>query len=359
MSNIQVEEENFGRLKDGQLVKKYTLTNSESNFTVALISYGATIQSVQLNDKDNKSTNVILGFDTIQEYEADSNPYLGPVVGRVSNRIANGQFTLNGTQYTLEKNNGEHSLHSGSTGLSKKNWISSIVENGVKFTYVSPDGEGGFPGEVWLELVYRLESDRNEIVMEYKAITDQPTPIILTNHAYFNLAGHDTNTKCYNHWAKINASKYLDFNPSDVTVTGRVNTVENTKYDFREYVQLESRIKSNGEWPAEGYDNFFVVNEADSSDKRNDFKLIASVKNPSNGIKLDVRSTENGVQFYTGNFLDVKKGNNQSYGRHEGFCLEAHNFPDSVHFPSFPSCIVNPDEEYYQKTSYSFSLVDQ
>ena len=160
----------------------------------------------------------------------------------------------------------------------KKNWVSSVVENdaAIKLTYVCADGEGGFPGELWIEVLYRISTEQNEIIIEYKAITDKPTPVSLTNHAYFNLAGENSQEKIYNQLFKINAAKYLDSNPSECTVTGKLNPVENTKYDFRGFVHLASRIRSEVGWPDEGFDNFFVLNEENVKDKKSDSKLIAS-----------------------------------------------------------------------------------
>ena len=185
-------------------------------------------------------------------------------MGRVANRISNAEFSLDGTKYSLDKNNGKHCLHGGLQGISWKNWVADILPDatGVKFTYVSADGVGGFPGEVWFDANYKLDYSEDNITIEYKAITDKNTPVDLTNHVYLNLNGHNSNVKIYNHSLMFNADKYLDFDKDEITVTGQINSVENTKYDFRKETLLDSRIKSEGKWPEEGYDNYFILNKS-------------------------------------------------------------------------------------------------
>jgi aldose 1-epimerase len=184
--------------------------------------------------------------------------------------------------------------------------------------------EGGFPGETWIEVFYTIESNENKLNIEYRAITDKETPLNLTNHVYFNLNGEDSSKKVYNHLVKINADSYLDYKP-DCSVTGKINSVANSKFDLRNYTELKQVIKEKGQWPDEGYDNFFIANGDPKS-----MRVIASAKNPDNGILLDVLSDQNGVQFYTGNYLNSKRSDGRTYLIHEGFCFEAHNYPDSV-----------------------------
>jgi aldose 1-epimerase len=209
----------------------------------------------------------------------------------------------------------------------QKNWASTVVDNGVKFNYVSADGEAGFPGEVWFETIYQLDGAENTLRIETKAITDKETPVNVTNHTYFNLAGEDTPEKIYDQEVKLCCDKYLDFNRDDVTVTGKINPVEGGKYDFRKFQKLAQRIKADGHWPDEGYDNFFLL-----TDDKSELRDVASVRNVANGLRLDVKSNQNGVQFYTGNHLNVKRNDRPTggYSIHHGFCLEAHNYPDSV-----------------------------
>jgi aldose 1-epimerase len=201
------------------------------------------------------------------------------------------------------------------------------LEDGVKFFITSPEGDGGFPGRVYAEAIYRLSETENTITVEYRANTTHDTPIDLTNHVYFNLGGHYSRERIYNHFVKIYSDSYLDADPEQVVPTGRVNSVENTKYDFRFFQRVGDRVRESEPWPENGYDNYFVNNQ------QTGHRIIASVKNPSNGVSLDVYSNQNGVQFYTGNFLNVTKRseiNHQVYARHQGFCLEPHNYPDSV-----------------------------
>lgn len=349
--SVKVTVSSFGYLANGEEVKKYSLVN-KNNFELNVISYGASIQSIVLNDKSGKPTNVALGFESIQEY-CDLSPYFGSTVGPVANRISNGEFKLNGETYKLEKNNGNHCLHSGQKSFSWKNWLSDVTEGGVKFSLCSLDAEDGFPGEVLVEAIYRLDNDKNDITIEYKAVTDKPTPIDMTNHVYFNLNGHDSRVKVYNHTFKFNADNYLDFVPEEVTVTGKVNACKDSKYDFREEVLLSQRIKPEGAWPEEGYDNFFVLNNGSGK------KHVATVKNESTGIELNITTNQNGFQFYTGNFVDIKRSSGeQKYSIHEGFALETHNHPDAVNKEQFPSCILNPDQEYCNETTFSFQVLN-
>ncbi len=198
----------------------------------------------------------------IQEYlNQDLNPYFGGIVGRVANRISNAQFTLNGQTYKLDKNNGKNTLHGGKESLYWQNWRSEEVENGVKFSITSEDGAGGFPGRIEVEVTYRLDARVNAILIDYRAKTNKATPIDLTNHCYFNLDGHTTDKKIYDHLLKINANLYLKSNLVDLVPTGDLESVESTKYDFRDYKRLGDRIKTDGKWPDEGFDNFFIIDQ--------------------------------------------------------------------------------------------------
>ena len=194
---------------------------------------------------------------------------------------------------------------------------------------MSPDGEGGFPGEVWVEAIYTMHPSENTLSVEYKAITEKPTPINFTNHAYFNLSGVESSNKIYDHQLTLFADTYLDFNPAEVTVTGKINSVENTKYDFRNDVKIGERLSEEGEWPSEGFDNYFILSEAGEN------KKVASVKSSLSGIKLNVSSNQNGVQFYTGNHFNKASSSEQPFTIHQGFCLETHNFPDSMNHVNF------------------------
>lgn len=343
--SVEVSVSTFGHLDTGAEVKKFTLIN-ENKFELNVISYGATIQSIFLNDKNGKRLNVALGFDDIKEY-CELSPYFGSTVGPVANRISNGKFKIGDNVFNLEKNNGGHCLHSGSKGFSWKNWVSDIIPNGVKFSLCSLDKEDDFPGEVWAEAIYTLDANKNEISIEYRALTDKATPIDMTNHFYLNLNGHDAGVKVLNHKVKFNADSYLDFDPNEITVTGKVNSCDGTKYDFREETMLRDRIKAEGTWPEEGYDNFFITKE-----NSKDYNHVATVKNESTGVELNVASNQKGFQFYTGNYIDIK----DKYSIHDGFCIETHNYPDAVNKESFPSCILSPENEYHNKTTLTFAI---
>lgn len=347
MSNILIEETEIG-LWQGEPVKSYKLKNKLTDFSLTVISYGARIQSIHVKDKNNDLIDVACGYDKLEEYtDASLNAYFGCTVGRVANRISNAEFKLNGKLFKLEKNNGNACLHGGINGISNRNWSSDILDDGVRFTYLSPDGEEGFPGVVTIEATYRLDPNANNIIIEYNAIAEELTPVNLTNHNYFNLT---PGKKIYDHLVKINADKILDMNP-DSTFTGKLNKVDGTKYDLRDFVRLGNRMKDK-EWPHEGFDHFFVFNQECG---KTETKLVASIKSPINGLKLDIYSNDKGLQFYTGNFFDLKTPT-KSFQRHEGFAMEPSNYPDSVNHEHFPSCLLGPDEEYYQKMIFSFSL---
>ena len=198
----------------------------------------------------------------LTEYENQNcNPYLGCIVGRTSNRISNSEFTLDDVKYKLETNNGLNNLHGGHNGFDKRNWRSVLENDCVKFSLTSHDGEGGYPGDIEVEVIYRIDKSQHKLYIDYKGVTNKATPLDMTNHAYFNLNGIDSGLQIYNHEVKIFADNYLVSNPGDLIPTGELKSVENTKYDFRKYAQLLDRIQPSGEWPEEGYDNFFIVNQ--------------------------------------------------------------------------------------------------
>jgi len=341
MSAIRINESVFGVTEDQKQIKKYTLT-TDDGFEVSLIDYGATIQSIRQADKRNQIDEVTLGYDDLQGY-VDDKCYFGCTVGRVCNRIKNGSFELDGQTYQLAKNDGgKHHLHGV---FNKRVWTSS-TENGdtVVFKYQSPDGEDNYPGQVDVTVKYTLTSD-HRLTLDFHATTTKPTPINLTNHVYLNLGGDASGTvldqKFY-----VPAEKYI---PADdeLIPTGEIAPVENTPFDFRQPKRIGDEINES----FAGYDMMFVV---DGKGKRPHAKLV----DEKSGRAITLESTQNGLQFYTGNFLNNIKGRNGNvYNKHGALCLETQNFSDSVNNqPLFPSTILRPGEEYHQQTTFHFHL---
>jgi aldose 1-epimerase len=338
-------------LVDGKPVDVFTLTNA-SGVQVKAISYGATITSWRAPDRNGQMADIVLGFDDPGQYVKSNPPYFGVVVGRYGNRIAKAQFTLDGQTYKLAANDGENSLHGGKKGFDKVLWTGTPTKTkegpGVTFTYTSPDGEEGFPGTLKASVTYTL-TDKNELIVSYLATTDKPTPINLTQHSYFNLAGQGTGD-ILGHELRINADR---FTPVDATMipTGELAPVENTPFDFRKATPIGARI--NSEHPqvqfGKGYDHNWVLARTGA-----DLSLAAEAYEPKSGRTLRVMTTEPGVQFYTGNFLDgtITGKEGKVYKQRYGFCLETQHFPDSPNHPTFPSTILRPGSTYRSRTVF-------
>lgn len=343
-----VEKGDFGKLSDGTPVDAYTLTNA-NGLKAKIITFGAILTELHVPDKSGNLGDVVLGFDNIEQYEK-GHPFFGATVGRVANRIAKGKFTLDGKEYTLAINNGPNHLHGGLKGFDKKVWKAEPVKNGdgpsVKFSTNSPDGEEGYPGNLTVSVTYTL-TNKNALRIEYTATTDQDTPVNLTNHSYFNLSGKDD---ILNHSMRLNADRFV---PVDSTLipTGELKAVKGTPMDFTAPRLIGERIEQTGGDPT-GYDHCYVINHGGKS-----LTLAAHVTEPTTGRVMEVFTTEPGVQFYTGNFLDgtlTGKGG-WTYQKHAAFCLEAGHFPDAVNQPKFPSIILHPGSTYHQRTEYVFS----
>jgi aldose 1-epimerase len=345
-----VQKMAFGKTDDGTAIDLYVLTN-DKGMTAKVMTYGAILTELDVPDKAGKTADVVLGFDDLKGYLGE-HPYFGANVGRVANRIAKGKFTLDGKEYTLATNNGPNHLHGGKKGFDKVVWkaedASSKNGPGVMFTYVSKDGEEGYPGTLTAKVTYTLTADA--LVIEYDATTDKATPVNLAHHSYFNLAGNGKGT-ILDHEITINADRYT---PTDATLipTGKLESVERTPLDFRKLTAIGKRIKEIKADPV-GYDHNFVLNVGDGKG----LHPAAKVREPKSGRVLEVLTTQPGVQFYTGNFLDGKlKGKGGvAYPQYGGFCLEAQHFPDSVNHPEFPSVILKPGQTYAQTTIYKFS----
>ncbi len=346
-SNIDVDD--FGKLEDGTEIKIYTVTN-KNGVRAKLTTYGAILTELHVPDREGKLADVVLGFDTLEGYLA-GHPFFGATTGRVANRIAKGKFTLNGTDYQLAVNNGPNHLHGGNVGLDKRVWESEPwtgnAERGVLFSYVSPDKEENYPGTLTIAVKYVL-TDEDELRIEYTATTDKATPVNLTHHSYFNLAGAGAET-VLDHELKIVAENYT---PVDDTLipTGAIAPVEGTPLDFRTAKVVGARI-AELDGPTNGYDHNFVLDN-----QNGDLALAAVLRDPASGRTMELWTTEPGLQLYTGNFLDgsnVGKGENP-YPHRSALCLEAQHYPDSVNRPEFPSTILKPGETYTQTTVHRF-----
>lgn len=337
----------FGTTPDGKAVDRYVLTN-RNGMEVAIITYGGRIQSLKTRDKSGKLADVVTGFDTLDGY-LKPNPYFGAIVGRYANRIAGGTFTLNGKAYTLAKNNGQNALHGGVKGFDKQVWTAAESAGTLLLTYMSKDGEEGYPGTLTARVTYTL-SDANELRIEYVATTDKDTHVNLTNHAYFNLAGGGDILK---HELKLNAGRYTPVD-AGLIPTGKLAEVKGTAFDFTKPMAIGARIAASDEQIklGKGYDHNFVINRAGTGPVQ-----AAELYDPSSGRVMTVLTTEPGVQFYSGNFLDGSVvGRGGKYGPRAAMCLETQHFPDSPNKPAFPSTIVKPGAPYRSTTIYKFSV---
>jgi aldose 1-epimerase len=342
----------FGRTPDGQPVESFTLTNARG-IEVRAITFGDIIVSVRVPDRDGRLDDVVLGHDDLDGYLAKS-AYLGALVGRYANRIAGGRFTLDGRTYPLATNNGPNHLHGGVRGFDKHVWKAEPFERpgaaGVVFTRRSPDGEEGYPGNLDVRVTYTL-TDRNDLSFEYFATTDKPTVVNLSQHSYFNLAG-DGKRDVLGHELTIDADR---FTPVDKTLipTGVLAPVAGTPFDFRKPTAIGLRIGADDEQLriGGGYDHNFVLNR-----RREGLTHAARVFEPTTGRTMDIATTEPGVQFYTGNFLDgsIKGKGGRAYGRRYGFCLETQHFPDSPNQARFPSTVLRPGQQYRSQTVLTF-----
>jgi aldose 1-epimerase len=348
-----VTKSSFGTAPGGAAVDMYTLTNA-SGVEVRAITYGGIITGLRVPDRAGSSGDVVLGFDRLDGYLKD-HPFFGAIVGRYGNRIAGGRFTLDGRTYTLVTNNGPNHLHGGKRGFDKFVWDArpSPSGTGVIFTRSSPDGEEGYPGNLNVRVSYTL-TEKNELVVEYHATTDKPTPINLTQHSYFNLSA-GASPDILGHELTIHADRYT---PVDSTLipTGELSPVEGTPFDFRKATGIGARIAQAHEQlkHGRGYDHNFVLTRGGDG-----LQAAARLVDPKSGRTLDVSTTEPGVQFYSGNFLDgtlTGKGG-RVYGHRAGLCLETQHFPDSPNKPAFPSTILRPGQEYRSTTVFRFGVV--
>jgi len=327
-------------------VFQYTLAN-KNGMVVKILNYGGTVTDIITPDKNGKMGDVVLGYDSLEGYLQTGNPYFGCLVGRYGNRIANAKFTLDGKEYTLAVNNAPNTLHGGLKGFDKVIWtVKSFDDSNLSLSYLSKDGEEGYPGNLSVDVIYSL-SDDNGLKIDYTAVTDRATPLNLTNHCYFNLsAGADSTI--LDHELMLKADKYT---PVDATLipTGKIDDVKGTPMDFTTSKKVGKDIAS----VTGGYDHNWVINRSG-----NDLELIGSVYHAGSGRYMEVFTTQPGIQFYTGNFLDGTLKNTRDgmkYVKHAALCLETQHFPDSPNQPSFPNTILKPGEIYHHTTVYKFS----
>ena len=346
---MKVVQKPFGVTPDGQKVSLYTVSNGRG-LSLQLTDYGATIVSLEAPDREGRSANINLGFDTLEGY-LNHTAYFGCTVGRYANRIAKGKFELDGKEYTLATNNGPNHLHGGKEGFNRKVWKAEPVEEGrqagVRFRYRSPDGEEGYPGTLDVTVEYLLTTD-NELRMEYTAETDAPTVLNLTNHAYWNLAGAGSGT-ILDHELMLTADKYLEVDDTLIP-TGKLADALDTAMDFTRTQTIGSRIaelKKDEEGPR-GYDHNYILPAVDDK-----LILAARVREPKSGRVMEVRTTQPGVQLYTGNFLDGGQENG-GHPQHGAFCLETQHYPDSPNQPDFPSTVLRPGEKFHELTVHRF-----
>ncbi len=348
-----MNKELFGKFSDGTPISIYTLRNAHG-MEARITNYGGILVSLKVPDKNGVLTDVVLGYDSLSQYVTSNNPYFGALIGRYGNRIGGAKFTLKGTEYKLAANNGANSLHGGIKGFDKVVWNVNEADSkdgkSLALTYLSKDGEEGYPGHLSVEVIYSL-TDSDEVRIDYKATTDKPTVLNLTHHSYFNLAGAG-NGDILSHELMLVADR---FTPIDAGLipTGKLQDVKGTPMDFTKPTAIGARINNNDEQLkfGLGYDHNWVLNK-----KGNELSLAASVREPSTGRGMEVYTTEPGIQFYSGNFLDgtqVGKGG-KKYQKRYGFCLETQHFPDSPNKPKFPSTELDPGQTYSSTTIYRF-----
>ena len=352
-SKPEITKAPFGTA-DGKSVEIYTLANSKGS-EARIMTYGGTLVSLKVPDKNGKFSDIVLGYDSLADYQK-ATAYFGALIGRYGNRIGKGKFSIGGKEYKLAINNGVNHLHGGLKGFDKVIWTASpsVEADGahLELNYLSRDGEEGYPGNLNVKVEYVL-TENNELKIEYSATTDKPTVVSLTHHSYFNLAGAGQGT-ILDHQLTLNADRFTPTDSGSIP-TGELRSVKGTPFDFTKATAIGSRIEQNGEQLkfGNGYDHNFVLNKNGEV-----LSLAATVYESTSGRVLELFTTEPAVQFYTGNFLDglIKGKSGQNYPRRSGFCLEAQHFPDSPNRPKFPSTVLRPGKTYRQTTIYKFSV---
>lgn len=354
---MAIQEERFGTTPSGEAVERYTLVGT--NVVAQVISYGAILTSLKSPDRSGVATEISLGFDDLEGYLGE-HPYFGATVGRYANRIRGGKFTLSGVEYKLAQNLGTTHLHGGVRGFDKVIWNATLreseSEDSVEFTYVSPDREEGYPGELTTKVTYTL-SDRDELRIDYEATTTKPTHLNLTNHAYWNLSGAGSGN-VYRHALKMNATSYLPLD-QELVPTGEVSTVESTPLDFTTPTPIGERIDQVDV----GYDFCYILDsdvpDSDVSDRGGERKLASAavIYEPASGRTMEVLTTQPAIQLYTGNYLDgIRGAGGAVFQKHHAFCLETQHYPDSPNQPHFPSTVLEPGQTFQETTVHRFSV---
>jgi aldose 1-epimerase len=351
---LDLNKQPFGKTSDGQAVFLYTLKSS-SGMTVKITNYGGTVTQIVVPDRNKNFADVVLGFDSLAGYTSKTNTaYFGALIGRYGNRIAGGRFTLEGHTYQIPTNdNGVNSLHGGNVGFDKRVWqatpAGTVANPALKLHYTSPDGEQGFPGTLQVDVTYSL-GNKNDLHIDYHATTDKTTVLNLTNHSYFNLEGAGSST-VLNHKLTLMASRFTPIN-ANLIPTGAIESVANTPFDFRTPTAVGARINEKNQQLeyGKGYDHNFVL------DSTSGLVMAAKVEEPNSGRVMEVWTSQPGVQFYSGNFLDGKNvGIGGAYKYRSALCLETQHFPDSPNHPNFPSTVLKPGQEFRSTTVYRFS----
>ncbi|MCU1243750.1 MAG: Aldose 1-epimerase [Candidatus Acidoferrum typicum] len=351
-----IRKQSFGKTSSGEPIDLYSLSNKKG-MEVSITNFGATVVTLRVPDRDGKPADIVLGFDTLEGYE-NGKSYFGATVGRYANRIGGGTFSIDGKIYTLPKNNGNNTLHGGIVGFNRKVWkareIASKDGESLELSYLSADGEEGFPGNLSVKVVFTVPADRNELKIDYAATTDKDTVLNLSNHSYFNLAG-EGNGDILDHVIAMHAKQ---FTPVDKTLipTGELRDVAGTPMDFTTATPIGKRINDNYEQLVfgKGYDHNWVIARSGGG---TDLTIAAQASDPKSGRTLEVLTTEPGVQFYSGNFLDgsAKGKGGKAYGQRAAFCLETQHFPDSPNHPNFPSTLLKPGAAFHSETVFRFS----
>lgn len=345
--------EAFDKIVDGKQTGLYTLANA-SGSEITVTNYGAKIVSILVPDKNGKMTDVVLGHPTMEEYLASEEPYFGAVCGRTGNRVAKGRFTLDGEEYQLAVNNGPNALHGGIKGFNAVVWdVKNVTDHSIELFYLSADGEEGYPGNLSVTIIYTL-TEENELDIVYRATTDKATILNLTNHSYFNLSG-EGDPSIGDHLLVLNADTYL---PTDETAIpyGPAESVKGTPMDFTEPHEIGARINNDFQQLifGKGYDHTYVLNK----NSEDEYSFAGYCVSPKTGIKMEMFTTEPGVQLYTGNWMTgnftAKNGNR--YPERSAVCFETQHFPDSINKPEYPSVVLRPDEVFNSRTTYCFSV---
>jgi len=346
-----IKPADFGKTKEGTPVQIFTLTNSKG-MEARIMTYGGILVGLKVPDKSGAMADVVLGYDNLDGYVTNNSPFFGALIGRYGNRIGHAKFTLDGKEYTLDKNDGANSLHGGRGGFNTKVWTpKQLPDGGLELTYVSKDGEGGYPGTLTMVVTYHV-TDKNELKIDYAATTDKDTVLNPTNHAYWNLKGAG-NGDILGHILTIEASRFTPVD-SGLIPTGVLQPVAGTPFDFTKPTVIGARIENSDEQLklGHGYDHNWVLNSGGGK-----LALAARVEEPTTGRVMEVLTTQPGIQFYTGNFLDgsITGKGGKVVGRRTGLCLETQHFPDSPNKPSFPSTELKPGQKFNSETIYRFS----